>query len=86
MREVIAADGRHYRLKPGRPDIVQVQDKPGAHFRTHMICRATGEYSAEEVAAFVLAALGRVQESPGYDVTCWQDDNGNMQWSEDATP
>jgi len=94
MREVIAADGRHYRLKPGRPDIVQVQDKSGAHFRTHMICRASGEHSAEEIAAFVLAmmghlspqAKGRMQESPDHDVTNYLDENGNVQWSGDPTP
>jgi hypothetical protein len=71
-REVIAKNGFHYRLKPGRPDIVQVQDTPGARYRTHMICRASGEYSAEEIAAAVLAmmghlsppAKGRIQDVP----------------------
>ena len=59
-REVIATDGRHYRLHPTKPHIVQVQDEPGANYRTHVTCKATPDATAEEVAAAWLAMLGRL--------------------------
>jgi len=27
-----------------------------------------------------------IAQRPDYDVTCWQDDDGNVQWSEDRMP
>ena len=62
-REVIAADGKHYRLHPTRPHIVQVQDKPGDHYRTHIIFFDRNGYTpAVDRAAAELASIGRLTE------------------------
>ena len=62
-REVIAADGKHYRLKPGNHAVVQVQDKPGEHFRTHY--RFYGD-TAADLAATELAQLGDLRQGEAW--------------------
>ena len=70
-----------YRLRLHDQTVIEVKPGHRQRWREHVRCQPSGEYTAKQVAAAMLAALGR-----GYDVTCWQDENGNVQWSEDQTP
>lgn len=59
-REVIAADGRHYRISPHDSAIIQRQDGPRRKWRQHVICTDGVAGTGAEVARGWLAVLGRV--------------------------
>ena len=59
MREVIARDGKHYRLHERNPQIVQVQEGPGLRWKTH------SRWVTPDLARAQLAALG--QHDPAWD-------------------
>lgn len=69
MREVIATDGRHYRLHPSKPHIVQVQDQaPPYRWRTWFTaktCMGLDEpgFTAEDRASAMLASIGKLNEA-----------------------
>lgn len=65
MHEIIAADGKHYRLHPSKPHIVQVQDRtPPYHWRTWFVAEVCvglddSGITAADRATAMLARLSR---------------------------
>lgn len=54
--------GAQYRLKRNEPTIIEIKPGYRKRWREHARCKPSGDYTAVQVAAAMLAALGRIRE------------------------